>query len=115
MNTTLCTKLPSDIKYKILLFDDNFIMRNGMIMTKIPKNDERYSLLSTKNIIQKSNTYNAIYGSKNYVTLPKIGDFAPHFLMSGKNAKGHFILLRWRGKKMYPEDKPYKHYYHYIQ
>jgi hypothetical protein len=115
MNLTLCRQLPIDIKCKILLFNENFIMRNSKIMTRIPKNDYRYSLLSAKNIIQKSNTYKALYGSENYVTLPKKGDMAPHFLLSGKDRNGYFILLRWRSKKMYPEDKPYIHYYHYIQ
>ena len=114
MNMAFYRKLPSDIKCKILLFNENFIMRNGKIMTRILKNDQRYSMLLSKSIIQKSNTYKAIYGSQAYVTLPKKDDLAPHFLMSGKNTKGHFILLRWRGKKMYPEDKPYTHYYRYI-
>jgi hypothetical protein len=114
-NLNLCRQLPNDIKCKILLFNENFIMRNGEIITIIPKSDERYRMLLKKSIIIKSSIYKALYGSDYCVTLPKKGDMAPHFLMSGKDRNGYFILLRWRGKKMYPEDKPYTHYYHYIQ
>jgi hypothetical protein len=115
MFENLCKKLPSDIKFKILLFNENFIMRNGEIITIIPKSDERYTMLLHKPIVTKSSIYKALYGSDYCVTLPKQGDMAPHFLISGKNYKGYFVLLRWRGKKMYPDHKPYTHYYHYIQ
>jgi len=48
MFENLCKKLPSDIKCKILLFNENFIMRNGEIITIIPKSDERYAMLLKK-------------------------------------------------------------------
>lgn len=115
MFENLCNKLPSDIKSKILLFNENFIMRNGEVITIIPKSDERYAMLSKKSVIIKSSIYKALYGSDYCVTLPKKGDMAPHFLMSGKTRNGYFILLRWRGTKMYPGHKPYTDYYHYIQ
>lgn len=39
------SKLPIDLVKNILLFDDHFIMRKGNIVSIIPKNDNRYSLL----------------------------------------------------------------------
>jgi hypothetical protein len=39
-------KLPADMIKKILLYNDNFTIRKGEIVSIIPKNDYRYKLLS---------------------------------------------------------------------
>lgn len=44
-NTFLFSKLPRDVIYYLLLFDEHFIMRNGEIVSIIPKTDYRYRLL----------------------------------------------------------------------
>ena len=54
-------KLPTDIIKKILLYNDNFSIRKGEIISIIPKNDYRYKLLS--NITLK---LNKIYGNNCY-------------------------------------------------
>lgn len=54
-------KLPTDIIKKIVLYNDNFIIRKGEIISIIPKNDYRYKLLS--NITLK---LNKIYGNDRY-------------------------------------------------
>jgi hypothetical protein len=52
-------KLPIDIKKYILLYDEHFIVRNGEIVSIIPKTDCRYKLLNyitfTPNYISKEN------------------------------------------------------------
>ena len=40
------SKLPQDIIKYILLFNENFIIRNGKLVTIIPKTDYRYNLLN---------------------------------------------------------------------
>jgi hypothetical protein len=55
-------KLPKYIKKNILLYDEHFIVRNGKIISIIPKTDYRYKLLnnitSTSYHIKKNdNTY----------------------------------------------------------
>jgi len=40
------SKLPMDLIYMILLYDEHFIMRKGKIVSIIPKSDYRYKLLS---------------------------------------------------------------------
>ena len=40
------SNLPLDIKKYILLYDEHFIMRNGKIISIIPKTDYRYILLN---------------------------------------------------------------------
>ena len=44
-NTFLFSKLPRDVIYYLLLFDEHFIMRNGEIVSIIPQTDYRYRLL----------------------------------------------------------------------
>jgi hypothetical protein len=44
-------KLPQDVIYKILLYDEHFIMRKGKMIDIIPKTDYRYNLM--KHIIHK--------------------------------------------------------------
>ena len=39
-------KLPTDIIYKILLYDEHFRMRKGKLVSIIPKSDDRYHILS---------------------------------------------------------------------
>jgi hypothetical protein len=104
----LFSNLPMDLIKNILTFNANFVIRRGEIMTikKIPKNDPRYCMLLQK----------PTYKSYSYACLPKHdGDMAPHFLISGKDAKGDFILLRLRGTKLYPGHKPYTYVYHYLK
>ena len=45
MNTNIFCKLPDDIIKNILLYDEHFIMREGVITSIIPKTDYRYKLL----------------------------------------------------------------------
>ena len=45
MDFVFC-KLPFDIKKYILSYDDHFIVRNGEIISIIPKTDYRYKLLN---------------------------------------------------------------------
>ena len=59
--TFIFEKLPTDIIKKIVLYNDNFIIRKGEIISIIPKNDYRYKLLS--NITLK---LNKIYGNNRY-------------------------------------------------
>ena len=40
------SKLPIDIIYKILLYDEHFRMRKGQLVSIIPKSDDRYHILS---------------------------------------------------------------------
>jgi hypothetical protein len=110
--------LPMDLIGKILTFNINFVIRRGEIITinKIPKNDKRYSVLLTKPTINTNNMFNYPYHSKAYVCLPQHnGDMAPHYLISGKDRLGEFILFRIRGKKLYPEHKPYTYKYYYLE
>ena len=44
-------KLPQDIIYNILLYDERFSMRKGKIISIIPKTDDRYNLM--KPVIHK--------------------------------------------------------------
>jgi hypothetical protein len=64
-------KLPNDIKKYILLYDEHFIVRNGKIISIIPKTDYRYKLLnnitSTSYHIKKNdNTYVYRYFFQNF-------------------------------------------------
>ena len=45
MNNFIFCKLPDDIIKNILLYDEHFIMREGVITSIIPKTDYRYKLL----------------------------------------------------------------------
>jgi len=58
-------KLPTDIIKKILLYNDNFTIRKGEIVSIIPKNDYRYKLLSNitlkLNKIYDKNCYNYFF------------------------------------------------------
>jgi len=58
-------RLPTDIITKILLYNDNFTIRNGKIVSIIPKNDYRYKLLSNitlkLNKIYDNNSYNYFF------------------------------------------------------
>jgi hypothetical protein len=113
----LFSKLPMDLIKNILTFNANFVIRRGVIMTikKMPKNDARYDMLLKKPKINPNQWITRNYISQSYVCLPKHdGDMAPHFLIVGKDTKGQFILLRLRGKKMYPGHKPYTYVYHYL-
>lgn len=55
-------KLPLDIIKYILLYDDHFIMRNGEIISIIPKTDYRYILLNfiTLNLYSLERFYNEL-------------------------------------------------------
>ena len=102
----------------VLTFNKNFVIRKGEIITikPIPKNDKRYEMLLKKPEINPNPCITRNYISKSYVCLPKHdGDMAPHFLIVGKDTKGDFILLRLRGKKLYPDHKPYTYIYHYLK
>ena len=114
----LFSKLPIEIIKNILTFNKNFVIRKGEIITikKIPKNDARYHILLKKPEINCNPFITRNYISQSYVCLPKHdGDMAPHFLIAGKDVNGQFILLRLRGKKLYPGHKPYTYYYHYLK
>jgi hypothetical protein len=114
----LFSNLPMDLIKNILTFNANFVIRRGEIMSikKIPKDDPRYCMLMQKPKIKENKLVNATYKSHSYTCLPKHdGDMAPHFLISGKDAKGDFILLRLRGTKLYPGHKPYTYVYHYLK
>ena len=45
LNNIFC-KLPLDVKKYILLYNEQFIMRNGEMISIIPKTDERYHMLN---------------------------------------------------------------------
>ena len=114
----LFSNLPMDLIKNILMFNANFVIRRGEIMTirKIPKDDPRYCMLLKKPTIKGDSVFTISYKSHSYACLPKHdGDMAPHFLISGKDTKGDFILLRLRGKKLYPGHKPYTHIFHYLE
>ena len=114
----LFSNLPMDLIKNILTFNANFVIRRGDIMTikKIPKNDIRYEMLIKKPEINANPCITRNYISHSYACLPKHdGDMAPHFLISGKDTKGAFILLRLRGTKLYPGHKPYTYVYHYLK
>lgn len=114
----LFSNLPMDLIKNILMFNANFVIRRGEIITinKIPKNDPRYGILLKKPTINTNNMFNYPYHSKAYVCLPQHnGDMAPHYLISGKDRLGEFILFRIRGKKLYPEHKPYTYKYYYLE
>lgn len=56
-------KLPWDIKREILLFDSRFVLRNHKLIfiNKIPREDERYTLLSNiPKIYRMNNHYSVI-------------------------------------------------------
>ena len=73
-------------------------------------------MLLKKPKINSSSLINCSYKTQSYACLPKHdGDMAPHFLISGKNSFGEFILLKLRGTKLYPGHKPYKYIYHYLK
>jgi hypothetical protein len=59
-------KLPNDIINNILSYDKHFIIRNGIPVSIITKDDYRYDLLKQRpNILQKTTTteaYNKYYG-----------------------------------------------------
>ena len=106
-----------DLIKNILTFNKNFVIRRGEIMTikKIPKDDIRYEMLIKKPEINANPCITRNYISQSYACLPKHdGDMAPHFLISGKDVTGDFILLRLRGTKLYPGHKPYTYVYHYL-
>ena len=44
-NANIFRNLPTDVINYILLYDEHFILRKGVIMSIIPKTDERYKLL----------------------------------------------------------------------
>lgn len=114
----LFSNLPMELIKNILTFNKNFVIRRGEIITvqKIPKNDTRYDMLIKKPEINANPCITRNYISQSYVCLPKHdGDLAPHFLIVGKDIKGQFILLRLRGKKLYPGHKPYTYIYHYLK
>ena len=93
----LFNNLPMDLIKNILKFNANFVIRGGDIIQikKISKDDTRYCMLLKKPLIRPDNVVTISYKSHSYVSLPKHnGDMAPHFLISGKDAKGDFILLR---------------------
>jgi hypothetical protein len=102
----------------VLTFNIYFVIRGGEIITitTIPKIDTRYDMLMKKPEINPNPCITRNYISQSYVCLPKHdGDMAPHFLIVGKDTKGQFILLRLRGKKLYPGHKPYTYIYHYLK
>jgi hypothetical protein len=114
----LFSSLPMELIKQVLVFNINFVIRKGEIITikKIPKNDTRYAMLLKRPVISPNFFINRSYVSHAYVCLPKHdGDMAPHFLISGKDINGQFILLRLRGTKLYPGHKPYTYYYHYLK
>jgi hypothetical protein len=114
----LFSNLPMELIKNILTFNKNFVIRRGEIITvqKIPKNDTRYNMLLKRPVIRENFFVNTAYVSHSYVSLPKHDeDMAPHFLISGKDVNGLFILLRLRGTKLYPGHKPYTYYYHYLK
>lgn len=114
----LFSKLPLDLIKNVLVFNNNFVIRRGELVTikKIPKHDARYKMLLKKPEINPNPYIASNYLSQSYVCLPKHdGDMAPHFLIAGKDTKGQFILLRLRGKKLYPGHKPYTYIYHYLE
>jgi len=113
----LFSKLPMELIKNVLTFNKNFVIRRGEIITikKIPQCDPRYDMLLKKPEINPNPCITRNYISQSYVCLPKHdGDMAPHFLIVGKDTKGQFILLRLRGKKLYPGHKPYTYVYHYL-
>ena len=55
------SKLPIDIIYKILLYDEHFRMRKGKLVSIIPKSDDRYHILS---FITLTLRYISVVGSK---------------------------------------------------
>ena len=110
--------LPIEILKNILTFNKHFVIRKGEIITikKIQKNDARYDMLLKKPEINGNPFITRNYISYSYACLPKHdGDMAPHFLISGKDVNGEFILLRLRGTKLYHGHKPYTYYYHYLK
>jgi len=114
----LFSNLPMELIKNILTYNKNFVIRRGEIITvqKIPKNDYRYNILLNKPTISTIHLFNILYKVHSYVCLPKHdGDMAPHYLISGKNVKGDFILLKLRGTKLYPGHKPYTDFYHYLK
>jgi len=114
----LFSNLPMEIIKNVLTFHKNFVIRKGeiIVIKKISQCDPRYEMLLKKPEIIRNPFITRNYVSQSYVCLPKHdGDMAPHFLIAGKDTKGDFILLRLRGKKLYPEHKPYTYIYHYLK
>jgi hypothetical protein len=56
MDNNIISLLPDDILWTILSFDDRFVFRNNkwIFISKIAKDDYRYSILQNRRIITKS-------------------------------------------------------------
>ena len=56
MDNNIISLLPDDILWNILSFDERFVFRNKkwMLISKIAKDDFRYSILQKRRIITKS-------------------------------------------------------------
>lgn len=66
--------LPKDVVHAILLFDPRFILRNGELVSIIPKDDERYSILHfmtrTRTYIHYTHEWNLSTSFRRQYVLP---------------------------------------------
>jgi hypothetical protein len=90
------SKLPSDILYKIVSFNEGFKLRNGKISSLIDKNDIRYSLLENICIRNnRRNSFGVFLGERFFLNV--FEDF--YYLIKFNEVKfkeKHYILKKYR-------------------
>jgi hypothetical protein len=135
MNNNIFCNLPDDIIKNILLYDEHFIMREGTIVSIIPKTDYRYKLLNFITLhpshIENSNTttYTCTYkydlpnlynykGRSNHnsdlmhVNINEYSNFVKYSIWIGRQYPKHFICNK---KQNYYIENPLEYNWIYTE
>ena len=132
MNTNIFCNLPDDIKKNILLYDERFIIREGTIVSIIPKTDYRYKLLNfitlhlsdvenRNNIVEKKYHLPNLYNYKDrsndnpdlmHVNINEYSNFVKYSIWIGRQYPKHFICNK---KQIYHIENPLEYNWIYTE